>query len=92
MEGKYVKATYGDKVYDAILWKTIDDHYDNPFLGYNELLREKLKELEEGKMPVDVYSNFLEKGVVKILQEMKQKDDNSKLLRKIERENPELLK
>jgi hypothetical protein len=91
MENKYVKATHGDIVYDAIVCRATDDHYDNPYLSYNSFLHEKLKELDEGKMLQSQYNNFLEKGVSKILMEMKQKDDNSNLLRKIKSENPELL-
>lgn len=92
MEKKFVKANSGDPVYDAILYKSVDDHYDNPYLCYNDFLHKKLNELEEGKMPIGTYNDFLKKGVSQILLEKKKFDENSELLRKIERENPELLK
>ena len=91
MDEGFIKAGLGDEVYKQIFWKSLDDHYDNVYLCYNEFLREKLEELKTGNMPIEVYNNFLEKGVLKILEEMKQKDDNSRLLMKIKRENPELL-
>lgn len=66
-----------DPVYQMIFFKLIGDHYENPFLKYNSFLTEELNKLQEGKMPIKDYNNYLKKGVSKILAEKNKKEKGS---------------
>lgn len=94
MENNYKKIEnlHDDPVYNNLFWAAVDDSPHNQFLQYSDYLHKKLELLKEGKMAVDEYNTFLEKGVLKVLQEKMLRDNNSELLRKIKSETPELLK
>ena len=92
MDDVYAQATDdSDPVYFYLSRAFEDDYYSHLTLLYSDYLHEQLDLLMAGRMLIKDYNNFLKKGVPEVLTERYQKYKNITLLKKIQKENPELI-